>query len=595
METTEEMKKVFHSFYSQVSCTDLAAIQADCTPLKGGDDNMEGDVTLDWRADPFVSMSDLTLVVYDGTGGTPYHVHSLLMAYGGRKSVYIAEQIKNQQNNKAKRGKSNNSKRSSSAGSSGFNIHRQSSGNSNESSSNSAEYKVDIYVPAIAARHIPLFLDYIYGSTLKLTTSNAPSLRYLSNRFDCRDLHKEVTAKFIPQDLELNTAPQYCTHADELKDFELRDKSIRVMAERLERINVNALKILCPRMMRALLECDRLICEPCELSEKVAQYLRLRDDMISKSESSSSKASSSSRKEHEDAQQQQLTPLTDEEFYWLTHVQHMPKISPKEALFYFNYGTRYPQVMDEVGSGSLKSRCLVACSDSWAMDKLTSHLEHSEHNRLELYEELEIKAKVQLLESSLVGAKKLMIEKEKQYKYRNESDRDVQLSDEIMYKSNKEISIPSSNHNNKPGNVMKVVVLGAGVAPANGVYIYKSSSHHRGVDTNSHDIVYKKEAVWKNQKVTFVLYSTNSGQYYTQYKLGVRQNDHDRIRVLYNSPTVMGTSSSSNDAIGTSIPEQAWEVEDDAIEGLQPPPQFVGRMERQVSSTWNRNLKHSLP
>ena len=81
-------REVLSSFYSQVSCTDLSAIQApDCAPLKGampgfGGDG-EGAVALDWRADPFLSMSDLTLVVYDGSGGTPYHVHTLLLAYGG--------------------------------------------------------------------------------------------------------------------------------------------------------------------------------------------------------------------------------------------------------------------------------------------------------------------------------------------------------------------------------------------------------------------------------------------------------------------------------------------------------------------------------
>mmetsp|Transcript_20057 Transcript_20057/g.43500 ORF Transcript_20057/g.43500 Transcript_20057/m.43500 type:complete len:592 (-) Transcript_20057:127-1902(-) len=575
-ETTEEMRKAFHSFYSQVSCTDLSsAIQADCTPLGNGRD-MEGAVTLDWRADPFVSMSDLTLMVYDGSGGVPYHVHTLLLAHGGRKSGFVAEQIKNQQNR-------TNNTRSSSSSRSNHRIHRQNSNkssNSNESNSN-AEYKVDIYVPALAARHMPLFLDYIYGSSLKLATATAPPLRYISNRFDCRDLHKEVTTKFIPQDLELGTAPQYCTMADELKDFELRDKSIRIIAERFEKINVNLLKRMNPRMMRSLLQCDRLECGSESLSLKVAQYLRLRDDMTTENHGDGSFNSTPTLA---DGDNKQTTPLTDEDFYWLTHCQHMPKISPKESLFYFNYGTRFPQVMNEIGSGSLKSRCLAACSDSSAMEKLTSHLEHSDLNPLELYEKLELEMKVQLLESTLVGAKKLMDEKENQFSHRNEGDRDIQLSDKIMYKNNKESSMSSSN------SVMKVVVLGSGVAPANGVYLYKGTQTTTTNDASGRRdpksvIVYEKEAVWKQQRVTFVLYPATSGQYYTQYKLGVRQND--QTKVLYNSPTVMGAS-------GGVIPEQAWGVEEDAAEGLHPPPQFVGRMEQPVS-TWNKNLKHSLP
>ncbi|KAL7528077.1 hypothetical protein ACHAXR_004428 [Thalassiosira sp. AJA248-18] len=573
LETTEEMRKAageaFRFFSSQVSCTDLSAIQApDCTPLtKGGNDrDMEGAVTLDWRADPFVSMSDTTLVVYDGSGGIPYHVHTLLLAYGGRKSGFVAEQIKSQQNKSAKSGGSKKSH---------HNIHRQNT-NTSDSSNGKAEYKVDIYVPALAARHMPLFLDYVYGSTLKLTTANAASIRYLSNRFDCRDLHKEVTSRFIPQDLELNTAPQYCTMADELKDFELRDKSVRIMAERFEKMNVNLLKWMSPRMMRSLVQCDRLECGSESLSVKVAQYLRLRDEM-DKEENAESNINSTSvltKKEN-----QCIAPLTDEDFYWLTHCQHMPKISPEEALFYFNYGTRYPQVMNEIGSGSLKSRCLAACSESWAMEKLTSHIENSDRNPLELYENLELKMKVQLLESSLVGAKTLMVEKEKEFSHRNESDRDVQMSDEIMYKSNKEISSLSNNN-----NVMKVIVLGCGVAPANGVYTYNDNQSTPLKKT----VTYEKAAVWKQQRVTFVLYPTTSGgQYYTQYKLAVRQNA--QVKVLYNSPTVMGASG------GSVIPEQAWEVEEDAVEGLHPPPQFVGKLEQPGSSTWNKNMKHSLP
>mmetsp|Transcript_31508 Transcript_31508/g.76189 ORF Transcript_31508/g.76189 Transcript_31508/m.76189 type:complete len:600 (+) Transcript_31508:69-1868(+) len=583
-ETTVEMRKAFHSFYSQVSCTDLSAIQTpDCAPLKECNaNNMEGAVTLDWRADPFVSMSDLTLVVYDGSGGIPYHVHTLLLVYGGRKSGFIAEQIKNQQNRT--RSSSSNSKKNA------YNMHRQNSSTSNGSNNKDAEFKVDIYVPPLAARHMPTFLDYLYGSSLNLTTGTAPSLRYLSNRFDCRDLHKEVTSRFIPQDLELSTAPQYCTMADELKDFELRDKSIRIIAERFEKINVNLLKWMHPRMMRSILQCDRLECGSESLSEKVAQYLRLRDE---KSKANNVEEGVNSNSASAKEENEQIAPLNDEDFYWMTHCQHMPKISPQEALFYFSYGTRFPQVWNEIGSGSLKSRCLAACSYSTAMDELTSHLEYSDRNPLELYEKLDLKMKVQLLESSLVGARRLMVEKEKQFRHRDQSDRDVQLSDDIMYENNNE-SLASTQ-----GNTVKVVVLGSGISPANGVYLSKVNDHASSAFANgapssqnraTHIIAYEKEAVWNQQRVTFVLYPVTCGQYYSQYKLGVREHNDSQTKVLYNSPTVVGASSNCI------IPEQAWEVEDGSVEGLHPPPQFVGRMEQPIgSTTWNKNLKHSLP
>ena len=99
------------------------------------------------------------------------------------------------------------------------------------------ERKIEIYVHPLAARHVPLFLDYIYGSKLELTTENAPPLRYLSNRFDVRDLHDAIHKSFLPRDLELSTAPRYCAAADQLKDYELRDRALRIMAERMERMN----------------------------------------------------------------------------------------------------------------------------------------------------------------------------------------------------------------------------------------------------------------------------------------------------------------------------------------------------------------------
>mmetsp|Transcript_29595 Transcript_29595/g.54306 ORF Transcript_29595/g.54306 Transcript_29595/m.54306 type:complete len:645 (+) Transcript_29595:239-2173(+) len=616
LETTEEMRvaakevlaqgrEVFHSFYSQVSCTDLSAIQAsaNCAPLKAGGGahhppgsrDGEGAITLDWRADPFVSMSDLTLVVYDGTrnGGAEYHVHTLLLAYGGRKSGFVAEQIKCQQNKSTPNKKKNNNQ---------YHHHhdnntilRQNSSNSDESNNNNinlkSEYRVEIYVPSLAARTMPLFLDYIYGITqLKPTTSTAPPLRYLSNRFDVRELHREISLRFIPRDLELNTAPRYCTLADELKDFEMRDGAIRIMAERFERMNnVGLLRGMSPKLMRSLVQCERLVCGSEMLSEKVAMYLRMRDD---------DELVGDDHHHHDEREEenQVVVPLTDEDYYWLTHCAHMPKISPKEALFYFNYGTRYPQVMNEIGSGSLKSRCLAACSDIHALDELTTHLENNNNTitttttMMELYDNLEPKMKIQLLESSLVGARKLMVDKERQSGIRNERDRDVELSDRMMYERN----------NCKKESLSKVVVLGCGVASANGLYLcrggsnnnnnsnniisgnksdpgqYSNGSHRRTADNDNNVVTYEKEAVWNQQHVTFLLYPTTSGKYYTQYKLAVvvrrqqRQQSNtsngnnnnnptssSRRRVLYNSPTVMATNS------GNVIPELAWEVEED--------------------------------
>jgi hypothetical protein len=97
-QTTEEVMKAldskmraFQSLYSQVSCSDMSAmnrISDVCAPLSGNGGG--GDAKLDWRADPFRSASDLTLNVYDWSRDdgqpTPYYAHLLLLAHGGRQS-----------------------------------------------------------------------------------------------------------------------------------------------------------------------------------------------------------------------------------------------------------------------------------------------------------------------------------------------------------------------------------------------------------------------------------------------------------------------------------------------------------------------------
>eukprot|EP00574_Skeletonema_japonicum_P006009 CAMPEP_0201717660 /NCGR_PEP_ID=MMETSP0593-20130828/3342_1 /ASSEMBLY_ACC=CAM_ASM_000672 /TAXON_ID=267983 /ORGANISM="Skeletonema japonicum, Strain CCMP2506" /LENGTH=576 /DNA_ID=CAMNT_0048207769 /DNA_START=40 /DNA_END=1767 /DNA_ORIENTATION=- len=562
---TEETKRAFKAFDLQktieqatlaVSCSDLSAIQAiqlpsECTDFPDGrlsckGRDMEGAVTLDWRADPFTSMSDLTLLVYDGSGsgGVPYYVHTLLLVHGGRKSGFVIEQVKLQ----------NNGKRS--------------------------DYKIELYLPPLAAKHIPAFLNYVYGKELKITTSNAPPLRYLANRFDLRDLYKDISTKFIPRDLEIGTAPMYCKLADELKDYELRDRAIKLMAERMDKLNINSVKHLSPRLMRSLVQCEKLECSSEDLSEKVATWLRLRRELEQARDEAliganttavdESRNASSTRKDDDET-------MTDEDFYWLTHVQFMPRIAPSEALFYLKFGSQFPQVMKEVGSGSLKPRCLAAFSGKWAVDKLAEHVESKHAKPFDLYEDLDLASKVELLEASLVGAKKLLTEKDEASKQRVIKDKDAKRSDDIMYKTNHE----SSSSSSPADKILKVVVMGCGIQPANGIYIYKesgldertSSGSSKLISNNNNStIVYEKEAIWNQKRVTFVLYPTTAGQYYSQHKLAVRQRNSHKMQTLYNSPTVMGLSGV--------IPELAWEVEGDNMEGIHPPPQFVGKIEQ---------------
>lgn len=560
-----DLQKKLEAATLAVGCSDLSAIQAiqlpsECADLKDGCNgrDMEGTVALDWKADPFTSMSDLTLLVYDGSGsgGVPYYVHTLLLLHGGRKSGFISEQIKLQKNRSA------------------------------------GDYKIEIYLPPLAARYIPVFLDYIYGAQLKITTSNAPPLRYLANRFDLRNLYKEISTQFIPADLEIGTAPTYCTLSDELKDYELRDRAIKLMAERMEKLNVNSIKGLSPRLMRSLVQCEKLECESEVLSEKVAMWLRLHRDLelaredsllgtheIHNGVESRNASASIMRKDDNDT-------LTDEDFYWITHVQFMPRISPKEALFYLKFGAQFSQVMNEIGSGSLKSRCLAAFSGEWAMDKLASHLENKDATPFDMYANLDLESKVELLEASIVGAKKILTEKKDASEQQVSMEKDIQRSDEIMYKTNYECSSSSS----PADKITKVVVMGCGIGPANGIYIYKDSSMNERTTSgsniiNNKSIVYEKEAIWNQKRVTFVLFPTTSGQYYSQHKLAVRPSNSEQTQNLYNSPTVMGLSGV--------IPELSWEVEGD-MEGIHPPPQFVGKIEQGPAKSWNKSLTHSV-
>ena len=573
-ETTETVTSALKSLYtnaaSSLQCSDSLSnlrLPSECSAL-----NNDDSVQLDWRSSDH-NLSDLSLVIYDGSGGRPYHVHTLLLAFGGRKSNFISDQIKQQQKKKQQ-------------------VNVAAKHNNNDAT---PPYKIEIYVPPLAAGFMPQFLDYIYGAHIDLSTHNAPPLRYLSNRFDVRELHAQIS-KFLPMDLELATAPRYCMAADQLKDYELRDKALRIMAERMERMNSGYLKEMSPRLMRSLVQCERMECGGEILSEKVAEWLRCRDHdgdggncnndgiddfVLDAHDKSSSKTNNHHNNNNNNnySTLKQPIPLTDEDFYWITHIQYMPSISQHEALFYLAYSSKFPSVMNEVGPGSLRYRCLQACSGSWAMDHLVSHLERPEQVPMNLYQNLETKLKVQLLENALISAKKLTNEKEKQSATREGYQRDIQQSNDIMYETlNREYECPNNNNMVKSN---KLVILGCGIHPANGVYIANnaippiSPKATTTITTASPlSTTYEKESIWNGTPCTFVLSPYQSGKFYTHYKVSVRK--HNVTKVLYTSPTLTSEEK---------IPEQGWEVEgvastddNDDIGDIYPAPLFVGRI-----------------
>ena len=134
------------------------------------------------------------------------------------------------------------------------------------------------------------------------------------------------------------------------------------------------------------------------------------------------------------------------------------------------------------------------------------------------------------------------------------ADMDLTRSDHIMF-------------DNLPCDSKKVVVLGCGIPPANGIYVDSSSPRKSSRnDGPAGEAIYQKEAEWNGSPVTFFLEAAKSGNFYVHYKLCARQSD--RTRVLYTSPIVTGGG----------MPEKGWEVEGEE-EGIGGPPLFVGRIE----------------
>jgi hypothetical protein len=222
------------------------------------------------------------------------------------------------------------------------------------------------------------------------------------------------------------------------------------------------------------------------------------------------------------------------------------------------------------------------------MDHLVSHLEHPDrhdNNITKLYSQLDTQLKIQLLEQALIGAKKLAIQKDVQSNARERMDRDVTLSNQMMYDNlSRQDECPSMP------KVDKVVVMGCGIPSANGIYL--ADNNNNGSIPSIHSprnnmsspksssspptYTFEKEAIWNGTRTTFSLLPIQCGKFYTHYKLCARQND--QTTVLYTSPTLTG----GGDMIGN-IPQRGWEVEGgddnaDVEDCIYPAPLFVGRV-----------------
>ena len=299
--TTEFERKISGIDTSQFQCAEVgSAIPKSLNCGDKQDPQADFAFKLDWRQNPNISLSDWTVVVYDGKESAVYHIHKSEVGLGPRRSKFLAAKFDEDEH------------------------------------ADVTDPNTEVYLPSRVAALFPEFLDYVYSDTLQLTTRNVLALKHLANHFDVRALYKK-TDSFVQSDLNLKTAPTYCTEADLVLDEDVQKKAVQIMAENFGRMDMTVITQLPAKMFKEVLSSPHLDVESEFLSNKVAQFMRFTDG----------------------------SAISDEMLFMLTHPQIMPVISSDEAFFFLNWGLKYPQVLDEGDDASLRNRCIEAVARSW--------------------------------------------------------------------------------------------------------------------------------------------------------------------------------------------------------------------------------------
>ena len=299
--TTEFERKISGIDTSQFQCAEVGSVipkSLNCGDKQGPQADFA--FKLDWRQNPNISLSDWTVVVYDGKESAVYHIHKSEVGLGPRRSKFLAAKFDEDEH------------------------------------ADVTDPNTEVYLPSRVAALFPEFLDYVYSDTLQLTTRNVLALKHLANHFDVRALYKK-TDSFVQSDLNLKTAPTYCTEADLVLDEDVQKKAVQIMAENFGRMDMTVITQLPAKMFKEVLSSPHLDVESEFLSNKVAQFMRFTDG----------------------------SAMSDEMLFMLTHPQIMPMISSDEAFFFLNWGLKYPQVLDEGDDASLRNRCIEAVARSW--------------------------------------------------------------------------------------------------------------------------------------------------------------------------------------------------------------------------------------
>ena len=299
--TTEFERKISGIDTSQFQCAEVGSAipkSLNCGDKQGPQADFA--FKLDWRQNPNISLSDWTVVVYDGKESAVYHIHKSEVGLGPRRSKFLDAKFDEDEH------------------------------------ADVTDPNTEVYLPSRVAALFPEFLDYVYSDTLQLTTRNVLALKHLANHFDVRALYKK-TDSFVQSDLNLKTAPTYCTEADLVLDEDVQKKTVQIMAENFGRMDMTVITQLPAKMFKEVLSSPHLDVESEFLSNKVAQFMRFTDG----------------------------SAISDEMLFMLTHPQIMPMISSDEAFFFLNWGLKYPQVLDEGDDASLRNRCIEAVARSW--------------------------------------------------------------------------------------------------------------------------------------------------------------------------------------------------------------------------------------
>eukprot|EP00559_Dactyliosolen_fragilissimus_P004405 CAMPEP_0184869804 /NCGR_PEP_ID=MMETSP0580-20130426/35360_1 /TAXON_ID=1118495 /ORGANISM="Dactyliosolen fragilissimus" /LENGTH=454 /DNA_ID=CAMNT_0027371531 /DNA_START=19 /DNA_END=1380 /DNA_ORIENTATION=- len=448
MTRSVNLSKIMEVFEEKLQCAKgrYAHASSACSSIL--DPKCDTAIRLDWRLDPSRSLADHAIIVPCSNGNEnqnhrssrdeiqkrkkTYNVHRVMLTTGERKSGYFVKIFATYNNNKSfdKNVHKNNSRYSlrlsPSMSSNSSSVFEENNLNNNF---DDVEQTVLNFPNDSMADAFPLVLDYIYDGNLNaLNAHTAPALLQLSNFLDIRKLHERINS-FIHSDMHnISSAVIYFCQADAVKDRELLTMALKTCAENISRLSPNDLGKLTPNQMNRLISSPHSTCTSETLSVKVADYLKFQETTNHDSSpfSNKIKLTSSSDTDTNDAHHlQRPFQIHAEMFYFLTHAQVLPRISPDVAIYFLSYTvSKFPNALqDETLGGegsSLMARCLRACTENWQHSILqtiearqvdstfipnANNSQNMHYHNDQGYNSLPSDLKITLLESALLAAK----------------------------------------------------------------------------------------------------------------------------------------------------------------------------------------------